>query len=254
MGRRHDIRRSFRHDQAVNRRPLAVVVVTAALVVPTTALAAPPTLVSVGHVEQRPTARWTLPTGVESQLIEIATDPALNPDGAFAGDHLVLFDLLEASQTSWRSSDHRLRTGVTYYVHMNAIDWPCFFVFACPVREWSNVLTLTIPNAAPVLRSRRWSASRTRRSGTARLQVCDDEGDFRVVVGQQRIRRGKVVARATTVVTGSLRASGCGPLSVAWPIPAKLIATGDLYRVTFAVVDELGRRSRTISGESRWGN
>ena len=63
-----------------------LVVTVAALVVPTAALAAPPTLVSVGHVEQRPTARWTLPTGVESQLIEIATDPALSTDGAFLGE------------------------------------------------------------------------------------------------------------------------------------------------------------------------
>ena len=246
--------RAVRHDQAVKRRPLGLVVATAALILPTSALAAPPTLVSVGHVEQRPTARWTLPTGVESQLIEIATHPALSTDGAFIGDNLVLFDLLSASQTSWRSSDHRLKTGVTYYVHMNAIDWPCFFVFACPVREWSNVLTLRIPNAAPVLQSRRWSASRARRSGTARLQVCDDEGDFRVIVGQQRIRGGSVLARETTVLSSRLRAGGCGALSVRWPIPAKLITTGDLYRVTFAVVDELGRRSRTISGESRWGS
>jgi hypothetical protein len=84
--------------------------------------------------------------------------------------------------------------------------------------------------------------------------VCDDEGAFRVIVGQQRIRSGRVAARATTVVHGDLRTSGCGFLSVKWPILAKLIATGDVYRVTFAVVDELGRRSRTISGESRWGS
>lgn len=235
----------------MRRRLLAAA--TAALAVPTAAVAAPPTLVSVGHVEQRPTARWTLPTGVESQLIEIATDPALSTDGAFIGDNLVLYDLLEAAQTSWTSTGHRLKTGVTYYVHMNAIDWPCFFVFACPVREWSNVLTLRIPNAAPILRSRRWSASRARRVGTAKLQVCDDAGDVRVVVGQARLRGGRVVARTTTVVTGALRTSGCGPLAVRWPIPANLISTGDVYRVTFAVVDALGRRSRTISGESRWG-
>jgi hypothetical protein len=229
-----------------------LVVTVAALVVPTAALAAPPTLVSVGHVEQRPTARWTLPAGVESQLIEIATDPALSTDGAFIGDHLVLFDLLGPSQTSWRSSDHRLKTGVTYYVHMNAIDWPCFFVFACPVREWSNVLTLRIPNVAPVLQSRQWTANRTRRSGNARLQVCDDEGDLRVIIGQHRLRNGNVVARTTTVERGTLRVGGCGSVRVTWPIPAKLIATGDVYRVTFAVVDAAGRRSKTISGQSRW--
>lgn len=234
------------------KRLLVVMTAAATLVVPATVLAAPPTLVSVGHIDQRPTARWTLPSGVESQLIEIATDPALSTDGAFLGDNLVLFDLLEASQTTWRSGDRRLTTGVTYYVHMNAIDWPCFFVFECPVREWSNVLTLRIPNIAPVLQSTRWSASRTRRSGNARLQVCDDEGDFRVIVGQQRLRGGKILARTTTVVDDELRANGCGSLSVTWRIPATLIATGDVYRVTFAVVDAAGKRSRTISRQSRW--
>ncbi len=236
------------------KRLLVVIAVGAAFLVPPAASAAPPTLVSVGHVKQNPTARWTLPPGVESQLIEIATDPALSTDGAFVGDNLVLFEQVEATQTSWRSTAHRLKTGVTYYVHVNAIDWPCFFVFACPAREWSNVLTFRIPNVAPVLQSHRWSASLTSRSGSARLQVCDDEGAFRVIVGQQRIRRGRVVARATTVVDGNLRTSGCGFLSVKWPIPAKLIAIGDVYRVTFAVVDELGRRSRTMSSEARWGS
>ena len=229
-----------------------LVVTVAALVLPAAALAAPPTLVAVGHAQQQLTATWTLPAGVESQLIEIATDPALSTDGAFLGEHLVHFELLEAGQTSYRSRDHRLKTGVTYYVHMNAIDWPCFFVFACPVREWSNILTLRIPNAAPVLQSRRWTANRTRRSGNARLQVCDDEGDVTVIVGQQRLRSGKVVARTTSVMGNALRVSGCGSLRVTWSIPANLIATGDVYRVSFAVVDAAGRRSRTISGQSRW--
>jgi hypothetical protein len=236
------------------KRLLVVMAAAAVFLVPATASAAPPTLVSVGHVKQHPTARWTLPPGVESQLIEIATGPTLSTDGAFVGDNLVLFQQVEATQTSWSSNAHRLKTGITYYVHVNAIDWPCFVVFACPAREWSNVLTFTIPNVAPVLQSHRWSASQTRRSGSARLQVCDDAGAFRVIVGQQRIRRGHIVARATTVVDGDLRVGGCGFLSVKWPIPVKLIATGDVYRVTFAVVDELGRRSRTMSSEARWGS
>lgn len=235
------------------KRLLVVMAVAAGFLLPAAAAAAPPKLVSVGHVKQHPTARWTLPPGVESQLIEISTDPALSTDGAFVGDS-VLYEQVEATQTSWASTVHRLKTGITYYVHVNAIDWPCFVVFACPAREWSNVLTIRVPNVAPVLQSHRWSASRTRRSGNARLQVCDDEGPFRVIVGQQRIRRGRVVARATTVVDSDLRTGGCGSLSVTWPIPAKLIATGDVYRVTFAVVDELGRRSRTLSSESRWGS
>jgi len=234
------------------KRLLVAMTAAAALVVPATALAAPPTLVAVGHVDQRPTARWTLPPGVEAQAVEIATEPALQSDGGFLDENLVVFDLVEAAQTSYRPSNRRLKTGITYYVHMSAIDWPCFFVLACPVREWSNVLTLRIPNVAPVLRASRWTANRARRSGRATLQVCDDEGDFRVIVNQQRLRAGRVAARALSVVSGDLRVSGCGSLSVSWPISAKLIAIGDVYRVTFTVVDAAGRRSRSISSQSNW--
>lgn len=73
-----------------------------------------------------------------------------------------------------------------------------------------------------------------------------------MIVGQQRLRRGKVVARASSVATDDLITSGCGTLYVSWPIPKKLIAIGDVYRVTFTVVDAAGGRSRTISGQSRW--
>jgi hypothetical protein len=225
----------------------------AALVAPAGLLAAPPNLVAVGHAKQQATARWMLPPGVESQLIEVATDPALATDGSFVFENVVFFELLEAEQTSYAATGKRLKTGVDYYVHLSGIDWPCFFVFACPVREWSNVLKLRIPNVAPTLQSRRWSVQMTRRSGRATLQVCDDEGDFKVIIGQQRLRRGRVLARATTVADSVLRSSGCGALSVTWAIPAKLIAAGDVYRVTFAVVDSAGKRSKKISGESRWG-
>ena len=234
------------------KRLLLVVTVTTSLLAPTAALAAPPTLVAVGHVDQRPTARWTLPPGVEAQAVEIATAPTLQSDGGFLAENLVVFDLVEAAQTSYRPRNRRLKTGITYYVHMSAIDWPCFFVLACPVREWSNVLTLRIPNVAPALRASRWTANRARRSGRATLQICDDEGDFRVIVGQQRLRAGRVAARALTVVTGDLPVSGCGRIDVTWPIPAKLIAVGDVYRVTFTDVDAAGRRSKSISGQSNW--
>lgn len=215
-------------------------------------MAAPPSLVAVGHTEQHPTASWTLPAGVEAQVIEIATSPTQGTDGSFFTENTVLFDLLEDGQTFYTSSDKRLKTGATYYVHMSGLDRPCFFASACPVREWSNILTLNIPNVAPVLQTGRWSAYRYSRSGTATLQVCDDEGDFRVIIGQQRLRRGKVVARASSTVTDDLLVGGCGSLYVTWAIPRKLIATGDVYRVTITVVDQAGARSRTISGQSRW--
>lgn len=225
-----------------------------ALLAPAIAEAAPPSLVAVGHTQQHPTAQWTLPPGVQPQVIEIATQPTVGTDGSFFSENRVLFDLLDDGQTVYTSSDTRLKTGITYYVHINGLDEPCFYASACPVREWSNILTLTIPNVPPNLQSGKWNAYRFLREGTATLTVCDDGGDYRVVVGQTRIRRGRVVARASSTFAETLStfSDPCGTFNVEWSIPSKLIATGDTYRVTFQVIDPFGLRSRVISGQAKW--
>jgi hypothetical protein len=147
-------------------RKLLLLVSVIALLAPADALAAPPVLLLVSHVKRHPAATWTLPPGVTSQLIEVATRPDTASDGYFFTENVNVFDLLEASQTSWLDAD-QLDPG-TYYVHVAGYDEPCFIADRCPVREWSATLPLVIPkNKAPRLLGVRWRTP----SGLCRLPV-----------------------------------------------------------------------------------
>ena len=108
------------------------------------ALAAPPVLLTVGQVSQHPTATWSLPAGVEAHVVEVATTPATGSDGYFFSETLKAFSVPQPTDTSWTYT-FQIDPG-TYYVHVAGFDTTCM---ACPVREFSNVLTLIIP-AAPV--------------------------------------------------------------------------------------------------------
>jgi len=119
------------------------------LALPASSLAAAPVLTRVGNVQRHPSAAWTLPTGVTSDVIEIATKPDGGSDGSFFTENVVVFDPLQPTQTSWLSSK-QLRPR-TYYVHVKGEDssgcgsepqGPCGFF-------WSNALTLTIAPTPP---------------------------------------------------------------------------------------------------------
>jgi hypothetical protein len=111
------------------------------------ALAKPPTLLTVGHVNGHPTATWSLPPGVEAKVAEVATSPLTSSDGYFFSENVVSFDTLQPTQTSWTYGFQEAPG--TYYVHIAGIDDPCFMAGLCPVREFSQVMTLVIPASAP---------------------------------------------------------------------------------------------------------
>ena len=119
----------------------------AAVWMPTQALAAPPVLNSVSHTNRHPTATWTLPPGVLSRVAEVATSPATSTDGYFFSENVKAFDTLEDAQTNW-VYNLQLDPGV-YYVHIGGVDWPCFLNDMCPVREFSQTMTLEIPKPPP---------------------------------------------------------------------------------------------------------
>jgi hypothetical protein len=119
----------------------------AAFVFASPATAAPPVLISVGHVDRHPSATWTLPPNVQSKVAEVATSPATSTDGYFFFENVKAFDVLTDSQTTWVDNS-QLDPGV-YYIHIAGLDEPCFFAGLCPVREFSQILTLIIPAAAP---------------------------------------------------------------------------------------------------------
>jgi hypothetical protein len=124
---------------------LFALVVAGAFALPTGAAAAPPVLQSVGNVSSHPTAVWSIPAGVTSQVVEAATRPDTASDGSFFRENVVVFDFLEEPDTSW-THERQLDPG-TYYVHVEGRDVPCFYAGNCPVGEWSNILELVIPSA-----------------------------------------------------------------------------------------------------------
>jgi hypothetical protein len=126
-----------------NLVPFSLVLATT-LLLAATAEAAPPTLLSVGQYQRHLTASWSLAPGAQSQVVEAATSPNTGSDGYFFTENVVLFDTLEDSQTSYLSTS-QLSPGF-YYVHVASLQPDCP---PCPVREWSSVLTITIPADPP---------------------------------------------------------------------------------------------------------
>jgi hypothetical protein len=101
-----------------------------------------PILQAVGHVDRHPTATWTLPAGVKSAVVEVASSPSTSSDGYFFNENVVAFDVPNETDTSW-THNFQLDPG-TYFVHVGGIDEPCFFAGQCPVREFSQTMTLVI--------------------------------------------------------------------------------------------------------------
>jgi hypothetical protein len=136
----------------VGRRLAArLVVVGTACVFGSPAAAAPPVLTSVRHIDGRPAATWTLPPGVTSQVVEVATSPATSTDGDFFSENVEAFDLLEDAQTSW-VDDFQLDPGV-YYLHVGGFEEPCYFAGLCPIQEFTQIGTLRIAPPASSARA-----------------------------------------------------------------------------------------------------
>ena len=127
---------------------LLAVAMFIALLVPAEAIAAPPVLLTVGVQSGRATATWSLPPGVQAEVLEVATSPVIGPDGYyFLAENRKVFDGLEDTQTSWTDT-YSIDPG-TYYVHVVGFDEACFYANLCPVREASNVMELTISAPKP---------------------------------------------------------------------------------------------------------
>jgi hypothetical protein len=123
---------------------VTVTALLALLFVSPGALAAPPTLVSVGQTSRHLTATWSLAPGAESRVIEAARSPNTGSDGYFFEENVVHLGTLESAHTSYVSTS-QVEAGF-YYVHVASFQTGCS---TCPVREWSNILTITIPPGPP---------------------------------------------------------------------------------------------------------
>jgi hypothetical protein len=133
------------------RLAVAVSVVMAALVAPAGAFAAAPVLLSVGQVSGHLTATWSLPPGVEAQVVEAAMNPARSSDGYFFFENVLAagsFNTLTDTQTTW--TDNFQNDPGTYYIHISGLDRSCYYADACPIREFSQMMAVTIPGAGVV--------------------------------------------------------------------------------------------------------
>jgi hypothetical protein len=101
------------------------------------ALAAPPVLLSAGVTNLHSTATWSLPPGVQAQIVEVASTASVDTDGYFHDYALEAGGLLSPSQTTW-TDPFQLEGGRTYYLHVGGKDTSCG---TCPTIEFSNVIS-----------------------------------------------------------------------------------------------------------------
>ena len=210
----------------------------AALAWTAVATAQPITLQSVGVTNGRITATWS--PGTAGQVIEVASRPDLGADGGFVKDNLALVDAPDDGATTW-TADRHLNPG-TYYVHVGGTE-----AGGSPI--WSNVLPVVSPNTPPTLKL---LSMTVRGFATARLEVCDaDQGDETLLIRQERLHRGRVVAAASTT-DGLQLLTDCEKTITNFDIPKKLVRRGDTYRVTIRARDENGGVSKPVVFTRRW--
>jgi hypothetical protein len=136
------------------RRLLALGGSVVALAVPAAAFAAPPIFQSANFNQTSKvlSISWSLPPGVQSRVVEVNTNPALDSEGYFLfgasngyyGPNII-FELPDSAATSWVDSYPDLPPG-HYYVHVAGFDTTCS---SCALREWTGLGTFDISPPPP---------------------------------------------------------------------------------------------------------
>lgn len=230
------------------RRRCVFLVAALALLGVSSAEAGPPrsAKISVRQSHRHLIATWTLPPGVDPQVIEIATAPETGTDGYFLEENQEEVDLLEAGQP-WFFDTEELGLG-THWVHIRTLDNDCSNSENLTCFAWSNIVSLTIKldaNARPALRLVRFDAHRHE----AQVTACDDTDGrltFRTTLSVNRFghghatKRGRVSPLTRPTYTEGER--NCSPYYV--PLPA-LFGIGR-YTMTMTVTDARGGKSKPV--------
>jgi hypothetical protein len=203
-------------------------------------------MLAVRQTQRHLTATWTLPPGVEPQVIEIATSPNTGADGSFLEENRETVDLLENGQTSYFDTEE-LGLG-TYWVHIQTLDNNCSHIENSTCFAWSNIVSLSIKLAAnqrPALRLVRVDAH----GRQAEVTACDDTDGrltFRTTLSLNRFGHGHATRRGTyspfTRPTYTEGERNCAPFYV--PLPA-LFGIGR-YTMTMSVTDARGGKSKAV--------
>jgi hypothetical protein len=128
-----------------------VAVSAALLLFSASALARAPVLQSVTDAGSGTgTVTWTLQSGVQSRLVELARNPTTDQNGYFRKGLLLLdssgypyIGILHGEETSWNFA--LPTTDGTYYVHVGGQDTDNF---ACPQREFTHTFAFTVEGGA----------------------------------------------------------------------------------------------------------
>ena len=214
----------------------------AAVLLPTPALAAPPTLLSVGHVKRHPTATWVLAPGSEAAVVEVATSPETGSDGYFFTENVEAFEVPQATETTWLDSS-ALKPS-TYYVHVASFTPSCL---ECPVREWSQILTLVIRNQKPqISRLRVRYTGRYVIQGHATFRYCDDTGGYSTGVILERYWLANILRKSARHSDFFSVHAGCSTRAVSWYPPNRVFGVG-WHSVQVQVRDDDGAVSNKLS-------
>jgi hypothetical protein len=100
---------------------VVVLVAFATLIFAGRASAAAPVIGSVGTHDGYAGAAWSLPTGVQAEFYEVASDPATSTFGNFLQRNLLRFGTLDRDQRCVIDDGPRLSKGV-YYIHVAGHD------------------------------------------------------------------------------------------------------------------------------------
>ena len=192
------------------------------------------------------TATWTLPDGVEPQVIEIATAPKTGPDGYFLEDNREELELLENGQTSYLDTQE-LGLG-THWVHIETLDTDCSRAENSTCLTWSNIVSTTIKidaNKRPALRQVSFDAHHRE----AQVTACDDTDGrltFRTTMSVNRFGSGHATRRGTyspfTRPTYTEGERNCAPFFV--PLPALFVP--GRYTMTMTASDARGGTSKPV--------
>jgi hypothetical protein len=213
---------------------------------------AAPVLENVGRtVLNKPTASWTLTTGVIAEEIEISRRPETAEDGSFTYSFAWFPESLAAGQTSWVGSDLApLRPG-TYYVHVSGLDENTV------TSEWSQTKALKIPNTRrPQLAKKRIGLVGHPPYGAGyyvtvepTIRVCDDSKGFILIGVNERkwIGQNTFGRQQRTLKRKAPRAFGsaCHAYRLKWRLPDKFFGIGN-YGVTLRVRDLEYNWSRAV--------
>ena len=151
---------------------------------------------AMGHLQ----ATWRLPADLYSDFIEVATSPAVYPDGDAQGEFLVEnivhSHLFTGTETNYVSPVPIPVHPGNYYVHVGTASCPVGF---CDIFPISDVYTITVPRPPVAM------AAADRTTTIASLRVRSRQSVRTLFVQAQMAEPGTLTASGTIKIAGAAK-------------------------------------------------